>query len=261
MSGFRAAAASARLGARRVYATPASLVLPVGFYALVVAMLAGIWRVATHVNHGSIAGYDATAITRYIATTEAVTVALNLRLISEASQSIASGAITVELLRPVSVLGLRVAHEIGTAFARLTICIATALVLLSVTVGPPPSGATAVLALVSMVLAITANVIAQHVFASLSFWIRDAGAAWFLYQKFVFVLGGMLIPMEALPEGLANVARYLPFRAMAYAPGRIASGHFEPQLVVEQAMWIVALGFIAIVVFAAGERRLQVVGG
>jgi ABC-type uncharacterized transport system permease subunit len=71
----------------------------------------------------------------------------------------------------------------------------------------------------------------------------------------------MLLPLEFLPTGLADVAKALPFAAMAYAPARLASGHVEPWLLLVQAAWLVALLACAGGVFRAGERRLEVVGG
>ena len=71
----------------------------------------------------------------------------------------------------------------------------------------------------------------------------------------------MLIPLEALPGWLQRVASLLPFRAMAYAPARLASGHLEPMLLLEQVGWLSLLSVAALAAFGAGERRLQVVGG
>ena len=115
--------------------------------------------------------------------------------------------------------------------------------------------------MVVLVLAVVANLIAQHAAGAAAFWLRDAGSAWFLYLKAVFILGGMIIPLELLPHALQRVALILPFRAMAYAPARLASGHVEPELLLQQVAWIVVLMVFAARVFAAGERRLQVVGG
>ena len=75
------------------------------------------------------------------------------------------------------------------------------------------------------------------------------------------MVGGMLIPLEVLPGWLRATALVLPFRAMAYAPGWLASGHLEPILLVEQVGWLAVLACIATAVFGAGERRLQVVRG
>jgi ABC-2 type transport system permease protein len=133
--------------------------------------------------------------------------------------------------------------------------------LATVVAGGPPRPATLVLAAPSLVLAITANLLAQHVVAAVAFWIRDAGSVWFLYMKAVFILGGMIIPLELLPDGVQRAAMLLPFRAMAYVPARLAAGHWEPELFVEQLFWIAVLGTLATLAFRAGERRLQVVGG
>ncbi len=196
-----------------------------------------------------------------MATSEAATVSLDTRLIESTGEDIGSGAIAVELLRPVSVLAIRVATEIGRCLPRLAVCAALGLALARVLAGPPPDAIGLALAGPSLVLAIACNLVAQHAFAAAAFWVRDARSTWFIYQKFVFVVGGMLLPLEVLPHALTRVALVLPFMAMAYAPARLASGHVEPWLLLVQLAWLVGLGAIAVSVFARGERRLQVAGG
>ena len=252
---------TARTSAQRVLAEPGGLGVALGFYVVVVAVLSGLWRVAVHANGGHLAGYSAVALTWYIATSEAATVSLNIRMIDDIGRDIGSGAVAVELLRPASVLGVRVATEVGRALPRLAAIAATGAVVATVAGGGPPRPLALALAGPSLVLAIACNIVAQHAFAGAAFWIRTAGSTWFLYQKLVFVLGGMLIPLEVLPSWLHRVASALPFRAMSYAPARLASGHFEPVLLVEQLMWLGALVVAATAAFGAGERRLQVVGG
>ena len=97
-------------------------------------------------------------------------------------------------------------------------------------------------------------------FAAASFWVLDAKGAWFLYQKLVFVAGGMLLPLEILPGWLEATARVLPFSSMAYAPARLASGHVEPELLLVQVGWLIVLVVVAHRVFAAGERHLVSTG-
>lgn len=97
-------------------------------------------------------------------------------------------------------------------------------------------------------------------FAASAFWLRDAGSAWFLYQKLVLVTGGVLLPLELLPHWLQGVAAALPFRAIGYAPGRLAAGYFEPLLLLQQSAWLVVLVLAAVGSFGAGERRMQMVG-
>ena len=112
-----------------------------------------------------------------------------------------------------------------------------------------------------LVLGCAANIASSHAFGGIAFWLLDAKASWFFFQKLVFLPGGMLIPLELLPRPLELISFALPFATMAYVPGRIASGHPDPLLLVWQLGWLVALLAMAGAVFAAGERRLQVMGG
>ena len=57
----------------------------------------------------------------------------------------------------------------------------------------------------------------------------------------MFLPGGMLIPLELLPRPLELISFALPFATMAYVPGRIASGHPDPLLLVWQLGWLAAL--------------------
>jgi ABC-2 type transport system permease protein len=227
----------------------------------VVSVLSSLWRAAAGAHGGSVAGYSAVALTWYVATSEAVTVSLNIRMIEEIGEDIASGAIAVELLRPASVLLVRVAAQLGRALPRVAVCVVAGVAFAIGVAGRPPSLGALALAAPSIVLAISINLVAQHAFASAAFWVRDARSTWFLYQKLVFVLGGMLLPLEVLPGWLESTAKALPFMAMAYAPARLASGHVEPVLLLIQVGWLVGLGTVATLVFSAGERRLQTVAG
>jgi ABC-2 type transport system permease protein len=261
MTAPRWAGEAVRTAALRVVSERGGLAVTMVFYVLVVAVLASLWRAAVEANGGDVAGYGIVAITWYVAMTEATTVSMRQRLISEVGRDIGSGAITVELLRPAPVLGVRLAGELGHVLPRLAVCFVVGAVVAVTTAGPPPDAAALALAVPSLIVAVSCNLVAQYAFAATAFWLRDAGSAWFLYQKLVFIVGGMLIPLEALPGWLERTAAVLPFKAMSYTPARLASGHFEPMLVVEQVAWLGALWLLASAVFAAGERRLQVVGG
>ena len=247
--------------ARRVARDLGQLLFAAGFYAVVASVLAALWRAAAEVNGGHVAGYSGLQLTWYVVASEAVTIALNTRLIEVIGDDIASGAIAAELLRPAPVLGVRVCTEFGRSLPRLAVCVAIGVVLATTTAGAPPDATALALAAPAVLLAVACNLIAQHAFAGIAFWLRDARSMWFLYHKLVFVLGGMLLPLQVMPSWLHTIASWLPFAAMAYVPARLASGHVEPQLLLVQVGWLIVLWWAARKVFTAGERRLQVVGG
>ncbi|HEX7187695.1 MAG TPA: ABC-2 family transporter protein [Actinomycetes bacterium] len=249
----------ADVAGRRLLADRDGWVVNCLFYLIVSGVLSALWRAAA--GDGDIAGYSAAALTWYIVTAEAATCALSIRLIEEVGDEIGSGAVAVEMLRPVPVIVVRLVAEVGRGVARLATLLGPGVALAWLVVGPPPSAAGAVLAVPALVLALAANLCLQHAMAAAAFWLRDTRAMWFLYQKLVFILGGMLLPLEVLPDVLRDVAMVLPFMTMAYVPARLAAGHVEPVLLLVQVGWLVVLAAAAALAFARGQQRLQVVGG
>ncbi|HZT65628.1 MAG TPA: ABC-2 family transporter protein [Acidimicrobiales bacterium] len=254
-------AVAATMAARRVVASPSALAVSSGFYFIVVSVVSALWRAAAGVHHGQVAGYSAAALTWYIAFSEAATVALNVRMIEYIGQDIADGSVAVELLRPTPLVLVRLATESGQAVARVLPLAGIGAVLALVVVGRPPSWTGVLVALPSLALAVCCNLAMQHAVAAAAFWTRDARSTWFLYQKFVFILGGMLLPLEVLPAWLHHIALALPFMAMSYVPARLASGHLALGLIGLQVVWLIVTVAAAAGMFAAGQRRLQVVGG
>jgi ABC-2 type transport system permease protein len=236
------------------------LVFSAIFYLLVAVVLAALWRAAAG-PHGTVAGYSGDALTWYVFVSEAAICTISQRLIEEIGEEIAGGALTVELLRPLPVVLVRLAVQTGRCLAQLAVLLVVGGIGAWLLAGPPPSAAGALLAVPALVLAVAANLALQHTVAAVAFWLRDARVGWFIYQKLVFILGGMLLPLEVLPGPLRAVAFGLPFMSMAYVPSRLAAGHVEPVLLVVQAGWLVVLIGGAVAVFAAGQRRLQAVGG
>jgi ABC-2 type transport system permease protein len=253
--------AAFRSGARRVAGAPAELGVRVLFYVVVMVVMASLWRVATVVDGGRVAGYSYTAVLWYIAMSECAVIATKPRMIEQIGSDVGGGSVAVEMLRPVSVVGFRIAWELGEALARCAWAATVGTVFAWVVAGAPPNAPACALAIAAMVLAVACNIVAQHAFAGAAFWLSDAKAMWFIYQKLVFLAGGMLLPLEIFPGWLRSTARLLPFWTMAYAPARLVSGHVEPDLIAGQAVWLCALVAIAVAVFAAGERRVQVGGG
>jgi len=254
----RRVAAAVAAAARRTATDRPGLLMTAAFHLLVVTALGSLWRAAA--GTGTLAGYDADALFWYIVASEAATVPVAMRMIERIGDDIADGSIEVELVRPVGVLALRLATELGTTLPRLAVCAVTGPALGLLVTGTAPPAAAVALAAPALVLAVGCNIAAQHAFASLAFAVRDARSAWFLYQKLVFVLGGMLVPLELLPPWLATVARSLPFAAMSYAPARLLSGEGDAWLPAVQVAWLVVLTGLAALGFALGQRRLQRVG-
>lgn len=243
--------------ARAYLANPIELVFNTGMYLLVTLALTSLWRVAVESAGGEMVGYGSVAIVWYIATTEVSIMSLPPRVIEYESDTVVSGDIEVELLRPVHLFSFRVARWMGHAAPKVVCCVIAGLSWAYWFGGPPDSSVALVLAAPAVVLAIFNNIVCQVGVGACSFWIRDIRGLWFIYQKLVFVLGGMLLPLEILPSGVESVAKVLPFMTMAYVPGRLASGHLEPELLLWQLGWAVVLVVGSGWLFARGVERIR----
>jgi len=248
-------------GMKRTIGGPGELIVRTAFYGVILVVFAALWRAAIQSKGGPLEGYDYAALLWYVAGAEAAVIATKPRLIEDIGYDIGNGTIAVEMLRPVSVAGFRMAVEIGEAVVRLGAAMSLGTVVVWLFAGPPHSAWGAALAIPMLILAVAINVAAQHAFAAAAFWLDDAKSTWFLYQKLIFLLGGMLLPLELLPGAMETVSRVLPFWTMAYVPARSLAGYPEPGLLLIQGMWLGVLTFAALGVFRMGERRLQVVGG
>ena len=226
----------------------------------IVTAMSALWHTALGANGGVLDGYDLRSITWYVLGAQLAVNAVPQRLIETIGIEIGDGSIATAMLRPVSVFGLRFAIDLGGSLARLVGLVPVGLLLTLLLDGPPPSLAMLPLALVAIVLGTATNLACQHILGATSFWLRDAKAGWFLFQKVVFLPGGMLIPLELLPGAIANPCRALPFAAMAYVPGRIASGHFDVVAMATQVVWLGVLMLGAALIYSLGLRRLQTVG-
>jgi ABC-2 type transport system permease protein len=250
-----------RLGLLRTLRSPGDLSVRIGFFAIILLVMSALWGAAVAANGGELEGYTRSSLLWYVFAAQTAVLGVRPRSVEEIGDEIGGGTIAIQMLRPVSVVGLRMAIDLGEACARLAVAFVAGAAVTWLFAGPPPSAAAFALAAPAVVLGAAANIASSHAFGGIAFWLLDARSTWFVYQKLVFLPGGMLIPLELLPRPLEVASLLLPFATMAYVPGRIASGDVDPLLLVWQAGWLAALLAIAVGVFAAGERRLQVLGG
>jgi ABC-2 type transport system permease protein len=244
------------LAAVRAAAQRGGLAFTVFFHVIVSWALSAVWRASVGAAGGAIAGYDLVAITWYVVFAEACTVTMRNRLIADIGEAIEGGGVQTEMLRPASVVLVRIAAEVGGVVVRVAVCLVTGSLLAFALVRAVPDPVAVGLGVVSAMLAVTCNLCLQHAFATVAFVLRHTGSAWFLYAKVVFVIGGMLIPLELLPRNVERVARVLPFQAMAYAPARLGAGFRDWWLLLHQCGWIVVCVALAMLAFRAGERRV-----
>ena len=104
-----------------------------------------------------------------------------------------------------------------------------------------------------------------NVLIGLSAFVAEETSAFeWVYQKILFLLGGLLIPLDFYPEWLRQISLYLPFAYTVYGPARL---FVEPSLegfitlVAGQLLWLSVIGVVVVVVFRKSTRWLAINGG
>ena len=105
-------------------------------------------------------------------------------------------------------------------------------------------------------------------FASLiglaAFLVEDVAAFDWIYQKLLFILGGMLIPLDFFPGWLRSVSMASPFAYTIYGPARL---FVDPgirrffDLITGQLIWLAVLTIIVTVSYRRGIQWLTINGG
>lgn len=233
--------------------------------ALVLFVFVQLWT-ATFGLGGfqSMAGFTLRDIIWYLVVTE--TVVMSAPRVSERiDEEVKSGEIARALIRPYSYVGYHLSAYWGEAAIRLPIVVALGAAVALIAAGPPAVSPAAILAAALMVvLSMTLNFLFEASIGLLAFWFEDTIAFFWIYQKLVFTIGGLFLPLELLPGPLAEVSSKLPFAAVAYAPARVFvdfSYESFAELAALQLVWIAVLVLVVAVIYRRGVREVNINGG
>jgi ABC-2 type transport system permease protein len=131
-------------------------------------------------------------------------------------------------------------------------------------VGPPPHFSGFLIVIPALIGAWTLNFCATAMIGLAAFVTEDVSAFTWIYQKFAFILGGLLIPLDFYPAWLQSIAKALPFSSMVYGPARLFVNPTPDQfanVILMQSVWILVLGALLTVIYRRGLAYLTVNGG
>ena len=104
----------------------------------------------------------------------------------------------------------------------------------------------------------------QAAIGCLAVWMQDVSPIYWVWQKAAFLLGGLVLPLSLYPDWLHAIARWSPFAALLYGPGRMASG-FDARTALEVAALVGGWSVVAVLLVrglhARAMRVIDVNGG
>jgi len=103
----------------------------------------------------------------------------------------------------------------------------------------------------------------QATIGILAFWVTEIWPFAEMMDVTLHLFGGMLAPIALLPQAVQRVTVWLPFRYIFFEPINIILGNqSDPMSVIyKQGIFIVVLYLLHVVVWKAGIRRYEGIGG
>lgn len=206
---------------------------------------------------GTGAGFQAYQLTWYMALTEILALGV-FRLGLEIEREIRSGGFMLRLLRP---LGPSRAYFLKGAVASsktLWKLILTGCVAATALTGKFPFS---VWGLVGWALLLAGALLLALLFQiTIGFsgvWISSVRPFYYVWQKLLFVFGGLLVPLAMYPALMHDLAWWTPFSAMLYLPAAVALG-IGPgfwQALAMQWAWIAVIGLLTWRIAGAALRK------
>lgn len=180
------------------------------------------------------------------------------------SQNVKDGSIAYLLNKPYSFLLYQFSNSIGETVFRALVNAFFGSLMVWWLVGPPPGVAGWAFAALAVFGTWILNFCITALIGLSAFLVEDVSPFMWIYQKFMFILGGFLIPLDFYPEWLQAIAKTLPFSAMIYGPSKLfiaPSIELLGSVMLLQVIWIAAIGSALVIAYRRGVAYLTVNGG
>jgi ABC-2 type transport system permease protein len=232
----------------------------VAFVAIILGVFSALWRAVAAA--GMPLGLDRPALVWYLACTEWILLS-GPPIHVEIEGDVRRGDVTSQLLRPYSYPLALAARGVGMLAVRAPVVGASAVLCAWWLTGVVPAAGAVLRAAPLAVLAMTQIYALYVVIGLTAFWLDEVTPIFWIVQKLLFVLGGLMLPIALFPIWMQRIGRWTPF---PYLLARPASFLLPGPGDVWSALWplvtwAVVLAGLAHVLFVRAVRSLQTHGG
>lgn len=235
------------------------------FMATVLYVFMKLWA-AVYAGAGvdRLGGLTQTQMLWYLVATESIIMSMP-RLWYEVDQEVRTGALAVQLLRPLSYAAAHFGRSTGERTVRFTMNLAMGAIVATILAGPIAFSVTGLLMfLLVLPMAFVIDFFGALLVGLCAFWLESTQGIALIYSRLMMLLGGLLVPLEVYPESVQPFLRALPFAAILHAPGRMLvapSFALFLQCLALQAVCLAVYGAAVFALHSYALRRVFVNGG
>lgn len=233
------------------------------FFALIIFIFMQLWQ-AISFSNGSTEGYTVNRLVWYYIAAEMVILSKS-EVFRSMNEEIKGGGIAYKLNKPYSFILYQLSEGIGQISVKLIMNLPVGLLIGFLYVGGLEGFKWESLpaVLLSVFLGIMLNFFMDAFIGITAFWTEDNSAFYWIAQKLSFMLG-LFLPLEFLPDAIKNIAVFLPFSYIAYAPARLLTS-FSIEALLDilpvQLFYTALFAVLSQLVFMRGVKKLNVNGG
>jgi ABC-2 type transport system permease protein len=191
------------------------------FFAVILGVFSSLWRAVAEA--GVPVAADPKRLVWYLATTEWILLsAAPIHL--EIQEAIRRGDVVYRIGRPVSYVIAEFAAGLGLLAVRAPVLGLTAFLCAFVFTGStPPLRALFIVVPFGLAAAALMNALDLGI-GLLAFWLQDVSPVYWLWQKLMFVLGGLMLPLDLYPSFIQRAAAFTPFPVLLAGPASFVVG-------------------------------------
>jgi ABC-2 type transport system permease protein len=228
-----------------------------------------LWRAVTEGGGGKLGDYGFSDMIFYFAL---VVFIENLTSSTEDDWQIAAdirdGRLSALMLKPINYLAYRAALYLSyriTYIAVVGLPIVLVVWLLREHLRLPANATTWFVFILSTTMAAGLQFLMAYILGLVAFWVLEVSTLIFIVYSFEYFLSGTIFPLDILPGWLQPFVKWSPFTYEMFFPVQVAMERIQGRAMWEglaiQAGWLVVFYFVAGVVWRAGVRKYQAVGG
>ncbi|GAA3413639.1 ABC transporter permease [Paenibacillus hodogayensis] len=249
---------------RFIYRMNAYMMVASSFVGLIIMM--SVWK-ALYSGKSSVGGITYEDMIHYVILNMLVQALIRSRIGQKVGERVENGAISIDLIRPVSFKGYFLADQFGEnlfsfVFTTLPAVLAAMLVWgFSV----PDSALRAALFAVSLLGGIVLMNQINYMFGMLAIWLKTAYFINFITGAVISLFAGSFVPLWFYPDILHTISMMLPFHLVGFQPIAIFLGKLSVQgaflVIAAQAGWLVLLLAIERWMWNKAQAQLDIHGG
>ncbi|MDN3504975.1 MAG: hypothetical protein P0S95_05320 [Rhabdochlamydiaceae bacterium] len=225
-------------------------------------IFAHLWKVAAAKK--GLVSFDPNQLLWYIAFNEWILIAIP-DVHSDMEHDLRSGRLAYHLPRPISYLGAIFFEGAGRLTANLIILGIICFGFTWLKIGFLPFSMSAFI--LSLLFGVASGIVGLifHMAIGLSaFWLKDITPFTWIWEKFLYLLGGLILPLSVYPLWIQKVALFTPFPSILGARSALTLGfswHLAFNLALHLLFWGLFATTISMVAYRKGVKIVHIEGG